>query len=170
MGTQQELTYSQVEVLELLRDLEDFGNDNYDSQQEKIDAFSWDSLQLKESDEELVNYIDMLKYFGYVHSDGTVTYDGLQYLLLHRQRERIKLEMNEKKEAEKITNQIIIQGDYIKEQRNAPLSHVNIDFTAELSAIRNELTSTGGEELPNIKNSMLKMIDIILGTINKVRK
>lgn len=167
MGTHQQLTIEQIEVLEVLRDLEDFHSDFYDSQQEKIEAFSWDCLELNKPDEELILYIDMFKHFGYVDTDGTITYDGLQYLLLYRQGERIKLEINKKKETEKKEPNIVINNTYIKEQNNKPFSHVNVnlDFAAELNGIKNVLNATSDNELPNIKNTILKTLDKIIGAI-----
>lgn len=169
MGTHQQLTYEQVEVLEVLRDLEDFDSDYYDSQQEKINAFSWDCLELDKSDEELISYIDMLKYFGYVNPDGTVTYDGLQYLLLYRQRERIKMELEKNKTATEKEPNIVINNTYIKEQHNKPFSHVNvnIDFATELNGIKTVLNNSSDNDLPNIKSSVLKLVDLLLGKTNR---
>lgn len=167
MGTHQQLTAEQIEVLEVLRDLEDLISDYYDTQQEKIDAFSWDCLELDKSDEELVQYIDMLKYFGYVDEDGTITYDGLQYLLLYRQKERIEMEIDNAKDTDNKKPQITVNIEYVKEKHNAPLSHVNFNFNfeAELNGIKTVLNNASDNELPNVKNIILKTLDKLIGAV-----
>lgn len=173
MGTYQQLTTEQVEVLEVLRDLEDFHSELYNSQQEKIDAFSWDSLDLNKPDEELILYIDMFKHFGYVDPDGTVNYDGLQYLLLHRQRERIKLEVDKKKESENQKPQLIVNVDYKNEVHNAPFSHIDFEFSpefvAELTAFKSEIALLKGEELKPVKNIAINLIEKAIGWCTRKR-
>lgn len=137
MGTNQQLTTKQIAVLMLAKDVEEFidencisfiedkGKLNINIQEqiayviESMDKNTEDASILRGMDGDDVGEVfDVLKHYGYVDKDDTLTTDGKQYLLLFEEYLGVKIEQP----------QVIIHNEFSLISFDKLLGAINVDF------------------------------------------
>ena len=80
MGTHQELTTDQVEILDIIKCLESYEDEMFSNMEMKVQAFAWDCIEMEES--YVMENIELMQHYQYVNKDFSISNDGKQYLLL----------------------------------------------------------------------------------------